>query len=249
MSLRAGLDMGMRHIDTAEVYGFGRVEELVAEAIEGRRGEVFLASKVLPAHASRLGTLRACEQSLRRLRTDYLDLYILHMPGSMPLAETIASFEALRESGRIRAWGVSNFDEHELERAVHIAGEGVIACNQVLYHLEQRGIEHAVIPFCEAHGIAVVGYTPFGRGTFPPPGSRGAALEQVAAKHGATSQQVALAYLTRGRSLFAIPKASKPRHTRDNAGAADLALDTSDEATITTEFPLQPALETRLANP
>ncbi|HYY06634.1 MAG TPA: aldo/keto reductase, partial [Candidatus Limnocylindria bacterium] len=172
-ALRAGLDAGMDHIDTAEMYGSGRVEEIVGEAIAGRRDEVFLVSKVLPGHATRAGVLRACEASLRRLRTDRLDCYLLHWPGKHPLERTIDAFEQLVRDGKIRAYGVSNFDVDETERAVAIAGEGRIACNQVLYHLEERAIEHALIPWCARHRIAVVGYSPFGAGRFPTPQSAG----------------------------------------------------------------------------
>jgi diketogulonate reductase-like aldo/keto reductase len=238
-SLRAGLDVGMTHIDTAELYGSGRVEQLVADAIEGRRDEIHLVSKVIPSNASKKGTVAACEKSLKRLRTDHLDCYLLHWPGAHPLEETIAGFETLRESGKIRAWGVSNFDEGELAQAEAIAGPGVIACNQVLYHLAERAIEHAVVPFCESRGIAVVGYTPFGTGAFPPGGSAGEkVLGTIARKYGASPRQVALAFLTRRPSLFAIPKSSNAAHTRDNAGAGSLALEASDLSAIDAAFPL-----------
>ena len=158
-ALRRGLDLGMTHIDTAEMYGSGAAEEVVAEAIAGRRDEVFLVSKVLPQHASRSATIAACEKSLARLGTEWLDCYLLHWRGSYPLEETIAGFERLKRAGKIRSWGVSNFDVTDLEEAVSIAGEGTLACNQVLYHLKERSIEHAVIPWCEQHGVAVVGYT------------------------------------------------------------------------------------------
>jgi diketogulonate reductase-like aldo/keto reductase len=237
-ALRSGLDLGMTHVDTAELYGSGRVEELVAEAIAGRRAEIFLVSKVMPSNASKKGTLRACEQSLKRLKTDYLDCYLLHWPGSHPLADTIAAFEELREAGKIRAWGVSNFDEKELERADSIAGPGRIACNQVLYNLGQRDVEHAVIPWCEAHSVAVVGYTPFGRSAFPPAGAPGKALTEISEKHGATPRQIALAFLTRRASLFGIPKASNPAHVRENAAADRLSLDAGDLEKIDSAFPL-----------
>jgi diketogulonate reductase-like aldo/keto reductase len=238
-ALRAGLDAGMAHVDTAELYGSGSVETIVAEAIDGRRDEIFLVSKVIPTHATKKGTIAACEKSLQRLRTDRLDVYLLHWPGSHPLEDTIAGFEALREAGKIRAWGVSNFDEEELEHALGIAGPGKIACNQVLYHLAERAIEHAVVPFCEEHGIAVVGYTPFGVGAFPPGGARGAdVLRSIADKHGASERRVALAFLTRRPSLFAIPKSSQASHARDNAGAGSLVLDAADEAAIDAAFPL-----------
>jgi len=239
-ALHAGLDAGMTHVDTAELYGSGRVEELiVADAIEGRRDALFLVSKVMPSHATKRGTIAACEKSLKRLRTDRLDCYLLHWPGSHALEDTIDGFEALREAGKIRAWGVSNFDEEELAHALDIAGPGKIACNQVLYHLAERAIEHAVLPFCEQHGIAVVGYTPFGTSAFPPGGSAGnQTLKSIADKHGASVRQVALAFLTRRPSLFGIPKSAQAAHTRDNAGAGSLALDAADEAAIDAAFPL-----------
>src|SRR5262245_21169374 len=239
-ALRAGLDAGMVPVDTAELYGSGRVEEeIVREAIAARRADIFLVSKVLPHHASKKGTIAACEKSLARLGTDHLDCYLLHWPGSHPLKDTIAGFEALREAGKIRAWGVSNFDEEELEDAISFAGPGKVACNQVLYHLAERAIEHAVVPLCEKQGIAVVGYTPFGVRAFPPGGPAGAkVLGGIAEKHGATARQVALAFLTRRPALFAIPKSSQAAHTLENAGAGSLVLDDQDEAAIDAAFPL-----------
>ncbi len=238
-ALRAGLDAGMLHVDTAELYGSGRVEEIVKEAITGRRDNIYLVSKVMPNHATKKGTIAACEKSLARLGTDRLDCYLLHWPGSHPLEDTIAGFEALREAGKIRAWGVSNFDEEELEQALSIAGPGKVACNQVLYHLAERAIEHAVVPFCEKHGIAIVGYTPFGRGRFPPGSAAGAkVLESIASKHGASVRRVVLAFLTRRPSFFAIPKSSQAAHALDNAGAGSLRLDAADEAAIDAAFPL-----------
>ena len=223
-ALRAGIELGMTHIDTAELYGSGAVEELVAEAIAGRRDELFLVSKVMPSNASRRGTVQACERSLKRLRVSHLDCYLLHWPGHHPLDETIEAFEELVRKGKIKHYGVSNFDERELAQAVAIAGPDRIACNQVLYHLEERQIEHAVLPDCEKDTIAVVGYTPFGTRRFPPEGNRGKLRAESAARHAATPRQVALAFLTRKPSLFAIPKASNPSHTQDNAGAGSLVL-------------------------
>jgi diketogulonate reductase-like aldo/keto reductase len=224
-AIRYGLDCGLTHVDTAELYGDGRVEEMVGEAIAGRRAEVFLASKVLPSNASRRSTVAACERSLARLGTDHLDLYLLHWPGRYPLADTIAAFEELVAAGKIRAWGVSNFDERELAEALRLGGRGRLACNQVLYHLEERAIEHAVLPFCEAEGIAVVAYSPLGAGRFPRPRSRGGrVLGEIAAAHGVSPHAVALAFLLRSPSLFAIPKAARPEHVASNAAAGDLAL-------------------------
>lgn len=237
-ALRAGLDLGMTHIDTAELYGSGRVEQLVAEVIAGRRDEIYLVSKVMPNNATRAGTIRACEQSLSRLRTDHLDCYLLHWPGNHPLEGTIEAFEELRAAGKIRAWGVSNFDVEELSHALSIAGPGKIACNQVLYHLKQRDIEHEVLPWCKANDVAVVGYTPFGRTAFPPPGASGKVLEEIARRRGATTRQVALAFLTRDPILFGIPKASSTDHVRENAGAKVVALDDADIAQLDKAFPL-----------
>ena len=240
-ALRRGLDLGMTHVDTAEMYGDGKVEELVGEAIAGRREEVFLVSKVLPQNASRKGTVQACERSLRRLGTDHLDCYLLHWRGSHPLADTIAAFEELRAAGKVRSWGVSNFDETELAEAVRItgkAGEGKLACNQVLYHLKERAIEHAVLPFCDEHGIAVVAYSPFGSGDFPWPRSEGGkVLATIAEAHGATPHQIALAFLLRFSNLFAIPKAARAGHAEENAGAAGIDLSEDELRRIDEAFP------------
>jgi diketogulonate reductase-like aldo/keto reductase len=237
-ALRAGLDAGMTHIDTAEMYGSGRVEEIVGEAIAGRRDEVFLVSKVLPGNASREGALRACEASLECLGTDRLDLYLLHWPGSHPIEETISAFEALERDGKIRAWGVSNFDVDDLERALAVAGEGRIACNQVYYHLEERAIEHAVLPWCGKRGVAVVGYSPFGSGRFPGAGTPGGrVLAEIAMARGLTARQVALAFLVREDGTFAIPKAATVAHVADNARAGDLELSPDEIRRIDAVFP------------
>ena len=235
-ALHRGLDLGMTHIDTAEMYGIA--EEVIAEAIAGRRDEVFLVSKVLPEHASRRGTIGACEKSLARLRTDRLDCYLLHWRGRHPLEDTIAAFEQLVHEGKIRSWGVSNFDVDDLDEARAIAGDGRIACNQVLYHLRQRAIEHDVIPWCEAHGVAVVGYSPFGSGSFPGPSTAGGrVLQEIASAHDATSRQVVLRFLVRRPVLFAIPKASNAEHTAENAGAGELHLSDAELARIDRAFP------------
>lgn len=235
-ALQRGLDLGMTHIDTAELYGGGRAEDVVAEAIAGRRDEVFLVSKVMPQNASRAGTVAACERSLKHLKTDRLDCYLLHWRGRHPLEETIAGFETLVTAGKIRRWGVSNFDADDLDEAEAVAGPGKIACNQVFYHLEERGIEHAVIPWCEAHGVAVVGYSPFGHGGFP----RQRVLADVTAAHDATPRQVALAFLTRRPSLFAIPKAATADHVVENAAAGDLRLTNAEIAALDAAFPVGP---------
>jgi diketogulonate reductase-like aldo/keto reductase len=235
-SVQRAIELGASHVDTAELYGSGRVEEMLGKALAGRRDRVFLVSKVLPRHASRAGTVRACEQSLRRLRTDRLDLYLLHWREELPLAETIAGFEELVAAGKIAAWGVSNFDVEEFETALAIAGPGKIVCNQVLYHLGERTIEHEVVPWCERHQVAVVGYSPFGSGRF-----RGhKALDAIAAARGATARQVALAFLTRRDSLFAIPKASQVAHVEDNCAAGGLVLDDAELAAIEAAYPRKP---------
>src|SRR3954466_1864867 len=238
-TLRRGLDLGMSHVDTAEMYG--DAEDIVGEAIAGRRDEVFLVSKVLPANASRGGTVAACERSLARLGTDRLHCYLLPWRGPHPPADTIAGFEGLQSEGKILSWGVSNFDVDDLDEALAIAGEGRIACNQVLYHLQERAIEHAVLPWSEAHGVAVVAYSPFGHDSFPTPGTPGGrVLAETAAAHGATPRQVALRFLVRQPLLFAIPKASDPDHVADNAGAGDLHLSETELARIDAAFPRGP---------
>jgi diketogulonate reductase-like aldo/keto reductase len=236
-ALRRGLDLGMTHVDTAEMYG--TAEEIVGEAIAGRRDEVFLVSKVLPRNASRRGTVTACERSLRRLRTDRLDCYLLHWRGDHPLEDTIAAFEELRRTGKILSWGVSNFDVADLDETWAIDGGRHVTCNQVLYHLKERAIEHEVVPWCEAHDVAVVGYSPFGHGSFPGPRSAGGrVLATIAEAHGATPRQVALAFLARRPSLFAIPKAGTVEHAEENAGAGRLRLSASEIAAIDEAFPL-----------
>jgi diketogulonate reductase-like aldo/keto reductase len=236
-ALRRGIDLGLTHVDTAEMYGAGAVEDLVGQAIDGRRERVFLASKVLPRNASRTGTIAACEASLRRLRTDRLDLYLLHWPGNHPIADTIAAFEQLVRDGKIRFWGVSNFAVEEMEAALAVAGPGRIACNQVLYHLGERSIEHAVLPWCEAHDVAVVGYSPYGSGNFPAAASPGGrVLRDIGKVHGATARQVALGFLIRRPGLFTIPKAGRVEHVTDNA--APVALSAAEVERIAAAFPL-----------
>jgi len=240
-ALRRGLDLGMTHIDTAELYGWGTVERIVGEAIAGRRDEVFLVSKVVPQNASRRGTLSACERSLARLRTDRLDCYLLHWRGEHPLEDTFVAFEQLQREGKILSWGVSNFDVPDLDEAREIAGDGSLVCNQVLYHLKERAIEHAVLPWCARHGLAVVAYSPFGHGRFPGPRTRGGrVLQEIAVAHGATARQVALRFLLRWPLLFTIPKAGRPEHAVENAGAGDLRLTAAELARIDHAFPLGP---------
>jgi diketogulonate reductase-like aldo/keto reductase len=235
-ALQRGIDAGMTHIDTAEMYG--DAELVIADAIAGRRDGLFLVSKVLPSNASRRGAITACERSLQRLKTDYLDCYLLHWRGSYPLADTVAAFEELIASGKIRSWGVSNFDVDDLDELRAVKGKGRIACNQVLYHLQERAIEHAVIPWCEQHGVAVVAYSPFGHNEFPSPHSpAGAVLQQIADAHKATPRQVALSFLARAPSVFPIPKASSAEHAAENAGAGNLVLSASEISAIDKAFP------------
>ena len=235
-ALQRGLDRGMSHIDTAEMYG--EAELVVAEAIAGRRDEVFLVSKVLPNHASARSVVTACERSLARLKTDRLDSYLLHWRGATPLEETISAFEGLVRQGKLLSWGVSNFDVPDLEDALAVAGEGRIACNQVLYHLGERAIEHAVLPWCAAHGVALVAYSPFGHDDFPKPDSAGGrVLGEIAAETGATQRQVALAALTRSPSVLAIPKAARIAHVEENAAAGELTLTDGQWQRLDDAFP------------
>ena len=239
-ALRRGLDLGLTHIDTAEMYGSGASERIIGKAIEGRRDEVFLVSKVLPNHASKNGTLAACEKSLAHLRTDRLDCFLLHWRGSVPLEDTIAAFETLVRQGKILAWGVSNFDVQDLAEVAAIAGPGHPACNQVLYHLKERAIEHAVLPWCAQHGTAVVAYTPFGQspGIFAGESKAAKVLREIADSHGATPRQVALRFLLRRPEVFVIPKASDIAHVTENAGTYNVELNDSDMAKIDAAFPL-----------
>ena len=238
-ALRRGVELGMTHIDTAEMYG--DAELVIAEAIAGRRDSVFLVSKVLPSNASRKGTIVACERSLKRLKTDRLDCYLLHWRGSYPLSETVAAFEELKGAGKIRSWGVSNFDADDLDEMLDVAGKGRIACNQVLYHLKERAIEHAVLPWCERHGVAVVAYSPFGHNDFPSPRTRaGEVLQKIASAHHATPRQVALGFLTRRNQVFAIPKTGSAEHATENAAAGDLALSDDEIAALDAAFPRGP---------
>jgi diketogulonate reductase-like aldo/keto reductase len=238
-ALRRGLDLGMSHIDTAEMYG--DAELVIAEAIAGRRDETYLVSKVLPGNASRRATITACERSLTRLKTDRLDCYLLHWRGQYPLSETVDAFEHLVSGGKIRSWGVSNFDVDDLDELLDVCGEGKIACNQVLYHLQERAIEHAVIPWCAKHGVAAVAYSPFGHNDFPDSrGKSGEVLQTVAKRHGVSTRQVALAFLAREANVFAIPKASSAEHAAENASAGDLGLTADEIAALDRAFPRGP---------
>lgn len=237
-ALRRGIALGMTHIDTAEMYGDGASERLIGEAIADLpREELFLVTKVLPSHATFAGTIRACEASLSRLQTDYLDAYLLHWRGSVPLRETMRAMEQLVRDGKIRALGVSNFDVSDLEEAAAALEREPIACNQVLYHLDERTVEAHEIPYAREHQIAIVAYTPFGRGAWSA-GAGARVLDSIAAKHGATPRQVILAFLTRDPIVFAIPKASDVAHVEENAGAGELRLDEQDIAAIDAAFPV-----------
>ncbi|MDP9138849.1 MAG: aldo/keto reductase [Pseudomonadota bacterium] len=232
-ALRAGLDLGMTLIDTAEMYGEGEAEKVVAEAIAGRREEVFITSKVYPHNATRQGTLAACERSLKRLATDRIELYLLHWRGSHPLAETVAAFEKLREQGKIGNWGVSNFDVADMEDLLRVGAGSGCAADQVLYHLDERGIEWQLVPFCAKSDIAVMAYCPLGQGSLT--GHR--SLEPLARKHGVTPAAVALAWLLRSPGMIAIPKSSHPDRVAANAAATTIVLDAEDLAALDRAFP------------
>jgi len=239
-ALRRGLELGMTHVDTAEMYGAGRVEEIVGQAIAGfPREQIFLASKVLPANAGYDAAIAACEGSLKRLRTSYLDLYMLHWPSEHPLEETMRALEALVRAGKTRFIGVSNFDVPELDEARSYLRGIPLACNQVLYHLRERAPELRLLPYCRENGVALVAYTPFGRGKFPRDAiNPGGLLERIASKHAKTPRQVILAFLTRDSAAFAVAKASRVEHVEENAGAA-FALDAADVAELDSTFPVR----------
>jgi len=232
-ALRTGLDLGLTLIDTAEMYADGGAEELVAEAIEGRRDQVFIVSKVLPSHATRRGTVAACERSLRRLQTDRIDLYLLHWREDTPLAQTLEGFEQLLAAGKIRYWGVSNFDIADMDELVALPGGRAAATDQVLYNLSRRGIEHQLLPWCRQRRIPIMAYSPFEEG----PLVRGRALQAVARRHNASAAQVALAWVVRQDGVIAIPKAGTPEHVRENRAALDLRLSTTDLTELDRAFP------------
>ena len=233
-ALRLGLDLGLTLIDTAEMYAAGGAEEVVAEAVAGRREEAFIVSKVLPQNAGRRALPEACARSLRRLRTDRIDLYLLHWRGSVPLAETVAAMEALRAAGKIRAWGVSNLDADEMAELAALQGGAACATDQVLYNPATRGIEFDLLPWCAAQAMPVMAYSPVGQGGRL---LRAPALAEVARRHGATPAQVALAWAIRQPHVMAIPKAGDAAHVRENAAAAELVLDAADLAAIDRAFP------------
>ena len=232
-ALRLGLDLGMTLIDTAEMYGDGAAEELVGEVIAGRRDKLFLVSKVLPSHARRLGTIAACEGSLKRLRTDRLDLYLLHWRGEAPLEETLEAFSVLVRAGKIRYWGVSNFDLSDMEELVALPGGSSVATNQVLYNLTRRGIEHDLLPWCLERRIPIMAYSPIEQGWL----LDDPALQNIAERHGATPAQVALAWVLRQDKVIAIPKAATPAHVEENRGALDLRLTREDLGELDRAFP------------
>ena len=232
-ALRLGIELGMTLVDTAEMYGNGRAESLVGEAIRGMRDRVFIVSKVLPSNASRKGASRACESSLKRLRTDRIDLYLLHWASSHPLEETVRGFEDLHAAGKIRYWGVSNFDRREMEETFAIAGGAACVANQVLYNLSRRGIEHQLVPWCRKHGVAIMAYSPIEQGRLL--GHR--ALKRVAERHEATPSQVGLAWILRQEGVVAIPKAGTSDHVRENRAALDLKLTAEDLADLDSAFP------------
>ena len=232
-ALQAGIAHGMTLIDTAEMYGDGRSEQLVAKAIAGQRDKVFLVTKVLPHNASRRGTIKACEASLKRLNTDVLDLYLLHWRGPHALSETFAAFEELRGAGKIRHYGVSNFDVGDLDELGKKVPNASCAANQVLYNLSSRGIEWDLYPRCRRNKAAVMAYCPLGQGSLV----NNPALASIAKKHNVTNAAVALAFTLRLPGLIAIPKSSHEKRVLENAAAADLVLDEDDLAKLDKAFP------------
>jgi diketogulonate reductase-like aldo/keto reductase len=232
-ALRLGLDLGMTLIDTAEMYANGGAEEVVAEAIEGRRDEVFLVTKALPENATRAGTIAACERSLKRLRTNRIDLYLLHWRGRIGLEETLAAFAALIEAGAIRLWGVSNFDVGDMEELLALPGGDACATNQVLYNLRRRGIEYGLLPWCRGRGVPIMAYSPIEQGRL----LRERTLTSVAVRHRATPAEIALAWVLRQTDMMVIPKAANEAHVRENRAALDLKLTDTDLAELDLGFP------------
>jgi diketogulonate reductase-like aldo/keto reductase len=232
-ALRLGLDLGMSLIDTAEMYGDGGAEEIVGEAVAGRRDDVFIVSKVLPTHASRLGVVTACANSLKRLRTDRIDLYLLHWRLGTPLAETVAAFELLKAAGKIRHWGVSNFDMADMVELAGVADGKGAQTNQVLYNLMRRGIEYDLLPWCRQRGIPIMAYSPVEQGVLADDGR----LAKVAERYGVSRSQIALAWVLRQEGVIAIPKASKLDHVRENRAAHDIRLLPADLHDLDRAFP------------
>lgn len=232
-ALRFGIDIGMTLIDTAEMYGDGAAEELIGEAIEGRREGVFIVDKVFPHNATRKGTVAACERSLRRLATDRIDLYLLHWRGAVPLEDTLAAFDDLQRAGKIRHWGVSNFDVPDMEQVARVSGGAAVSSNQVLYNLTRRGIEYDLMPWCEQHGVPLMAYSPLEQGRL----MGHPAIRRVADAHAATPAQVALAWVLRKEHLIAVPKASTPGHVKQNRAALDIHLTPDELAALDRAFP------------
>jgi len=232
-SLRLGIDLGLTLVDTAEMYGDGDTEELVGEALVGRRDRAFVVSKVLPSNASRAGTIAACERSLKRLQTDRIDLYLLHWRGGVPLADTLSGFDALIKAGKIRQWGVSNFDADDMEELREIASGDAVATNQVLYNLTRRGIEFDLLPSCQRDGIPIMAYSPIEQGRV----LRHAAVKRIASDLGVSAAQVALAWVLREPHVIAIPKAGTEEHVRDNLASLDVRLTQDNLADLDRAFP------------
>jgi len=232
-ALRLGIDLGLTLIDTAEMYGDGVAEEIVAEAVEGRRDQCFIVSKVLPENATRAGTIAACERSLRRLKADRIDLYLLHWRGRPRLEETLSGFEALSDAGAIRYWGVSNFDVKDTEELCALEGGTACATNQVLYNLRRRGIEAGLLPWCRGRGIPIMAYSPIEQGRL----LRDRVLTAVAIRHRATTAQIALAWALRQPDMMVIPKAATLEHVRENRAALDIRLTDQDLAELDRAFP------------
>ncbi len=232
-SLRLGFDLGMTLVDTAEMYASGGAEEMVGEAIAGRRDEIFIVTKVMPQNASRRGTINACEKSLKRMKIEAIDLYLLHWPGSVPFSETLEAFVALRKAGKIRHWGVSNFDLREMETVVALRDGGAVGSDQVMYNLARRGIEYSLMGWCEQHRVPIMAYSPLDQGKL----LRSSAVTRIAAQHSATPAQVALAWVLRQKNMIVIPKAGSEAHVRDNHGALKLHLTPEDFAELDRAFP------------
>jgi diketogulonate reductase-like aldo/keto reductase len=232
-ALQTGLDAGVKLIDTAEMYGEGEAETIVAAAMAGRRDGVFVVSKVYPHNASRAGTVAACERSLKRLATDRIDLYLLHWPGRHPLEETVAGFEQLKRAGKIRSWGVSNFDIADIEAMSRIAGGDASATNQVLYNLSRRGIEGGLAAACAKRKMPIMAYSPLDQARIP----RKSALADVARRHNASQAQIMLAWVARDPTTIVIPKATGTTHLAENIAAMGLRLDEQDLAALDAAFP------------
>ena len=232
-AITAALDLGITLIDTAEMYGEGGAEEVIAEATAGRRDGLFIVSKVYPHNASRTGTIAACERSLKRLKTDRIDLYLLHWRGSHPLSDTVAAFEKLKSDGKIRHWGVSNFDTDDMDELRHVKAGANCVSNQVLYNLGSRGIDYDLVPDCAAHKEMIMAYTPLGQGAL----LRNAAVASVAKRHGVAPAAVAIAWTMRHPHVVAIPKAANLAHVTENVAAADLVLAAADLAELDKAFP------------